>query len=80
MPRKSLQHRAGGTSEPEPAVLNTEVQQVPEDVWQLRAPVDELVLVGQRGGERDELDLVTAEALRLGGHVVELQEEGGVKV
>lgn len=47
-------------------------EEITEDVWQLRAPVDELVLVGQRGGERDELDLVTAEALRLGGHVVEL--------
>ena len=36
---------------------------VPEDVWQLWAPVDELVLVGQRGGEGDKLDLVTTEAL-----------------
>ncbi len=48
---------------------------VPEDVWQLWAPVDELVLVGQRGMERNKLNLVTAEALRLGGHVVQLQEE-----
>lgn len=36
---------------------------VPEDVWQLWAPVDELVPVGQRGGERNKLNLVTAEAL-----------------
>lgn len=34
----------------------------PEDVWQLRAPVDELVLVGQRRVERNELDFVSAEA------------------
>lgn len=48
---------------------------VPEDVWQLRAPVDELVLVGQRGSEGNKLNLVSAETLRLRGHVVQLEEE-----
>lgn len=36
---------------------------VPEDVWQLWASVDELVLVGQGGVEGNELNFVSAEAL-----------------
>lgn len=50
-------------------------KQIPEDVWQLRAPVDELVSVGQGGGKGDKLNLVTTEALGLGGHEVQLREE-----
>lgn len=50
-------------------------KQIPEDVWQLRAPVDELVPVSQGGGKRDKLNLVTTEALGLGGHEVQLWEE-----
>lgn len=50
-------------------------KQIPEDVWQLRAPVDELVPVGQGGGKRNKLNLVTTEALGLGGHEVQLWEE-----
>lgn len=50
-------------------------KQIPEDVWQLRAPVDELVPVGKVGGKRDKLNLVTTEALGLGGHEVQLREE-----
>jgi len=51
------------------------VSALPEDVWQLWAPVDELVFVGERRRKRDELNLVTAEALRLRRHVVELHED-----
>lgn len=50
-------------------------KQIPEDVWQLWAPVDELVPVGQGGGKRDKLNLVTTEALGLGGLEVQLWEE-----
>lgn len=39
---------------------------------QFGAPVDELVSVAQADGEGDELDLVTTQALGLGGHVVKL--------
>lgn len=51
-------------------------KQIPKDVWQLRAPVDELVPVGQGGGKRNKLNLVTTEALGLGGREVQLWEEG----
>lgn len=50
---------------------------LPEDVWQLRAAVDELVSVGQSRGERHELDPVTAEALGVGGQGVELRRGKG---
>lgn len=43
---------------------------IPEDVEQLRAPVDELVPVGQGGRKRNKLNLVSAQALGLGGHDV----------
>lgn len=45
---------------------------VPEYVWQLRTPVDELVLVGQRDRKGDELKLVSTQALGLGSNVVQL--------
>lgn len=52
------------------------VANIPEDVWQLGAPVDELVPVSQGGGKRDKLNLVTTEALGLGGHEVQLRGGG----
>lgn len=51
---------------------------VPEDVWQLWAPVDELVLVGQRRVEGNELNFVSTEALWPRGQTVQLQEEEGL--
>lgn len=47
-------------------------KEVTEYVWQLRTPVDELVLVGQRDRKGDELKLVSTQALGLGSNVVQL--------
>lgn len=47
-------------------------KEVTEYVWQLRTPVDELVLVGQRDRKGDELKFVSTQALGLGSNVVQL--------